>query len=107
MNRGGAGPEHASDTLLGDGMISRLCVTASLTTYRQDAPSTDVRLVLDWPQSCTAVMPPRSSSSKSSGRGFQPAHDSPTYRDRLLFENRLKTNVSSLNRRKHRYQRAS
>ncbi|KAI0728056.1 hypothetical protein C8Q72DRAFT_417018 [Fomitopsis betulina] len=49
-------------------------------------------------------MPPRSSSSRSSGRGFQPAHDAATYRDLLLFENRLKTNVLSLNRRKHRYQ---
>ncbi|EPT01201.1 hypothetical protein FOMPIDRAFT_1120828 [Fomitopsis schrenkii] len=49
-------------------------------------------------------MPPRSSSSRSGGRGFQPAHDAATYRDLLLFENRLKTNVLSLNRRKHRYQ---
>jgi len=48
-------------------------------------------------------MAPRS-SSKTSGRGFQPAYDAATYRDLLLFEERLKTNAASLNRRKHRYQ---
>ncbi|TFY54353.1 hypothetical protein EVJ58_g8915, partial [Rhodofomes roseus] len=46
----------------------------------------------------------RRSSSKSSGRDFQPAYDAATYRDLLLFEERLKTNAASLNRRKHRYQ---
>ncbi|KAH9829058.1 uncharacterized protein C8Q71DRAFT_792018 [Rhodofomes roseus] len=46
----------------------------------------------------------RRSSSKSSGRDFQPAYDAATYRDLLLFEERLKTNAASLNRRKRRYQ---
>ncbi|KZT66117.1 hypothetical protein DAEQUDRAFT_746689 [Daedalea quercina L-15889] len=44
------------------------------------------------------------SSSKTSVRGFQPAYDPATYRDLLLFEERLKKNAMSLNRRKHRYQ---
>ncbi|KAI0795606.1 Spo7-like protein-domain-containing protein [Abortiporus biennis] len=41
------------------------------------------------------------SPAKSS---FHPTTDSSTYRDLLLFEERLKTNAASLTRRKHRYQ---
>lgn len=51
-------------------------------------------------------MPPRLSSVPRNG-AFYPASDAATYRDLLLFEERLKTNAASLNRRKHRYQRAS
>lgn len=36
--------------------------------------------------------------------GFQPPSDSTTYRDLLMFEERLKTNAMTLNRRKSRYQ---
>jgi len=46
-------------------------------------------------------MPPRSKSS------FGPPNDSATYRDLLLFEERLKTNAANLQRRKSRYQRES
>ncbi|GJE93645.1 hypothetical protein PsYK624_098050 [Phanerochaete sordida] len=48
-------------------------------------------------------MPPRLSSVPRNG-AFYPASDPATYRDLLLFEERLKTNAASLNRRKHRYQ---
>ncbi|PPQ86177.1 hypothetical protein CVT25_006920 [Psilocybe cyanescens] len=47
-------------------------------------------------------MPPRSNfASKGS---FGPPNDSATYRDLLLFEERLKTNAANLQRRKSRYQ---
>ncbi|PSS29812.1 hypothetical protein PHLCEN_2v2708 [Hermanssonia centrifuga] len=52
-------------------------------------------------------MPPRLSSVPRSGAGFYPATDQATYRDLLFFEERLKTNAASLNRKKHRYQRGS
>lgn len=51
-------------------------------------------------------MPPRT-SSKARQNSFCPAADAATYRDLLLFEERLKTNAASLTRRKHRYERAS
>ncbi|CAL1709428.1 unnamed protein product [Somion occarium] len=48
-------------------------------------------------------MPPRPSPVPTKG-AFNPPNDASTYRDLLLFEERLKTNAASLNRRKHRYQ---
>ncbi|PCH37602.1 hypothetical protein WOLCODRAFT_110180 [Wolfiporia cocos MD-104 SS10] len=45
-------------------------------------------------------MPPRAPRAG----GFSPAYDAATYRDLLLFEERLKTNAASLTRRKRRYQ---
>ena len=48
-------------------------------------------------------MPPRLSPSPKNG-AFYPSNDPNTYRDLLLFEERLKTNAASLNRRKRRYQ---
>ncbi|KAI0684911.1 hypothetical protein BC835DRAFT_1387168 [Cytidiella melzeri] len=48
-------------------------------------------------------MPPRLSSLPTNG-AFSPPNDPNTYRDLLLFEERLKTNAASLNRRKRRYQ---
>lgn len=54
----------------------------------------------------TCFMPPRSSPIPPKG-SFYPSYDASTYRDLLLFEERLKTNAASLNRRKHRYQRGS
>ncbi|KAK7678029.1 hypothetical protein QCA50_018969 [Cerrena zonata] len=48
-------------------------------------------------------MPPRPSPAPSRG-SYYPTNDSSTYRDLLLFEERLKINAASLNRRKHRYQ---
>jgi hypothetical protein len=47
-------------------------------------------------------MPPRSSPGSRSS--FCPPNDSATYRDLLLFEERLKTNAANLQRRKSRYQ---
>lgn len=46
-------------------------------------------------------MPPRSARGS-----FDPPNDVATYRDVLLFEERLKTNAANLQRRKARYQRA-
>ncbi|KAL1939547.1 hypothetical protein VTO73DRAFT_9858 [Trametes versicolor] len=40
----------------------------------------------------------------SSANSFYPPNDAATYRDLLLFEERLKSNAASLNRRKRRYQ---
>ncbi|THH10730.1 hypothetical protein EW146_g8274 [Bondarzewia mesenterica] len=48
-------------------------------------------------------MPKRSTSSPSKD-SFFPPNDQATYRDLLLFEERLKTNALLLNRRKSRYQ---
>ncbi|KIP03277.1 hypothetical protein PHLGIDRAFT_94988, partial [Phlebiopsis gigantea 11061_1 CR5-6] len=48
-------------------------------------------------------MPPRLSPAPRVG-AFYPTSDPQTYRDLLLFEERLKSNASSLNRRKRRYQ---
>ncbi|KAI0759281.1 hypothetical protein BD413DRAFT_598302 [Trametes elegans] len=48
-------------------------------------------------------MPPRPAPPTPAG-SFYPPNDAATYRDLLLFEERLKTNAASLNRRKHRYQ---
>ncbi|OSD00571.1 hypothetical protein PYCCODRAFT_1479037 [Trametes coccinea BRFM310] len=48
-------------------------------------------------------MPPRPSPPVPAG-SFYPPNDVATYRDLLLFEERLKTNAASLNRRKRRYQ---
>ncbi|KAJ8490066.1 hypothetical protein ONZ51_g2554 [Trametes cubensis] len=48
-------------------------------------------------------MPPRPSPPSPSG-SFYPPNDAATYRDLLLFEERLKTNAASLHRRKRRYQ---
>ncbi|KAH8102256.1 Spo7-like protein-domain-containing protein [Cristinia sonorae] len=48
-------------------------------------------------------MPPRLPPIPTKG-AFYPANDSSTYRDLLFFEERLKSNAASLNRRKHRYQ---
>ncbi|KAI0686583.1 hypothetical protein C8Q76DRAFT_761539 [Earliella scabrosa] len=48
-------------------------------------------------------MPPRPSLHSPTG-SFYPPNDAATYRDLLLFEERLKTNAASLNRRKRRYQ---
>ena len=45
-------------------------------------------------------MPPRSSRGS-----FSPPNDTATYKDLLLFEERLKINAASLQRRKSRYQR--
>ncbi|KAF8963538.1 hypothetical protein BDZ97DRAFT_1732007 [Flammula alnicola] len=47
-------------------------------------------------------MPPRSNPSLKGS--FGPPNDSATYRDLLLFEERLKTNAANLQRRKSRYQ---
>jgi hypothetical protein len=44
-------------------------------------------------------MPPRSSRGS-----FSPPNDTATYKDLLLFEERLKINAASLQRRKSRYQ---
>jgi hypothetical protein len=44
-------------------------------------------------------MPPRSRGS------FSPPNDTATFKDLLLFEERLKINAASLQRRKSRYQR--
>lgn len=46
---------------------------------------------------------PRSSPPPQRGT-FYPPNDASTYRDLLLFEERLKTNAASLKRRKSRYQ---
>jgi hypothetical protein len=48
----------------------------------------------------TSLMPPRSSKGS-----FSPPNDNATYKDLLLFEERLKINAASLQRRKSRYQR--
>ncbi|KAI0633941.1 hypothetical protein C8Q77DRAFT_1217309 [Trametes polyzona] len=48
-------------------------------------------------------MPPRPAPPTPSG-SFYPPNDAATYRDLLLFEERLKTNAASLHRRKRRYQ---
>jgi len=48
-------------------------------------------------------MPPRLSLFAKDG-SYYPTNDTNTYRDLLLFEERLKTNAALLNRRKHRYQ---
>ncbi|KAI0340317.1 hypothetical protein BDW22DRAFT_1360251 [Trametopsis cervina] len=48
-------------------------------------------------------MPPRLSSLPKEG-AFHPPNDPNTYRDLLLFEERLKINAASLSRRKRRYQ---
>ncbi|KAH9886313.1 hypothetical protein C8Q73DRAFT_658621 [Cubamyces lactineus] len=48
-------------------------------------------------------MPPRPSPPTASP-SFHPPNDAATYRDLLLFEERLKTNAASLHRRKRRYQ---
>jgi hypothetical protein len=47
-------------------------------------------------------MPPRSTPPPKSS--FYPQNDNTTYRDLLLFEERLKTNAASLQSRKSRYQ---
>ncbi|KAH9941533.1 hypothetical protein B0H21DRAFT_824367 [Amylocystis lapponica] len=44
------------------------------------------------------------STAKGTQGSFSPSNDPATHRDLLLFEERLKTNVASLNRRKRRYQ---
>ncbi|KDQ54064.1 hypothetical protein JAAARDRAFT_38662 [Jaapia argillacea MUCL 33604] len=48
-------------------------------------------------------MPPRTLLQPSK-RSFNPPNEQSTYRNLLLFEERLKTNASTLNRRKSRYQ---
>ena len=48
-------------------------------------------------------MPPRPNSSYRGS--FSPPNDNATYKDLLLFEERLKFNAASLQRRKSRYQR--
>ncbi|KAH9964269.1 hypothetical protein BC827DRAFT_1339616 [Russula dissimulans] len=47
---------------------------------------------------------PKKSTQSPSGSSFFPPNDQATYRDLLLFEERLKTNAFILNRRKSRYQ---
>ncbi|KAI0257075.1 hypothetical protein BJV78DRAFT_1160075 [Lactifluus subvellereus] len=47
---------------------------------------------------------PKKPSKSPSGSSFFPPNDQATYRDLLLFEERLKTNALILNRRKSRYQ---
>ncbi|KAI0285375.1 hypothetical protein BGY98DRAFT_945579 [Russula aff. rugulosa BPL654] len=47
---------------------------------------------------------PKKSTQSPSGPSFFPPNDQATYRDLLLFEERLKTNALILNRRKSRYQ---
>ncbi|KAI0059481.1 hypothetical protein BV25DRAFT_1908731 [Artomyces pyxidatus] len=47
---------------------------------------------------------PRRSTLSPSNQTFYPPNDQSTYRDLLLFEERLKTNALLLNRRKSRYQ---
>jgi Spo7-like protein len=47
---------------------------------------------------------PKKSTQSPSGSSFFPPNDPATYRDLLLFEERLKTNALILNRRKSRYQ---
>jgi hypothetical protein len=49
------------------------------------------------------MMPLRQSPSIK--RPFTPPNDSNTYRDLLLFEERLKSNAANLQRRKSKYQR--
>ncbi|KAF9648205.1 hypothetical protein BDM02DRAFT_3115661 [Thelephora ganbajun] len=50
-------------------------------------------------------MPPRSTPPTMIPKGsFHPPHDPATYRDLLMFEERLKSNASLLKRRKRRYQ---
>ena len=48
-------------------------------------------------------MAPRHASQQSRA-SFHPPNDPATYRDVLLFEERLKTNAATLQRRKSRYQ---
>ncbi|KAF8274033.1 hypothetical protein EI94DRAFT_1794680 [Lactarius quietus] len=47
---------------------------------------------------------PKKSTHSPSGSSFFPPNDQATYRDLLLFEERLKTHALTLNRRKSRYQ---
>jgi hypothetical protein len=47
---------------------------------------------------------PKKSPQSPTGSSFFPPNDQATYRDLLLFEERLKTNALALNRRKSRYQ---
>ncbi|KAF8880785.1 hypothetical protein BD779DRAFT_1547916 [Infundibulicybe gibba] len=47
---------------------------------------------------------PRASPSAAPAASFCPPNDTSTYRDLLLFEERLKTNAASLQKRKVRYQ---
>jgi len=47
---------------------------------------------------------PKKSTQSPLGPSFFPPNDQATYRDLLLFEERLKTNALILNRRKSRYQ---
>jgi hypothetical protein len=55
--------------------------------------------------SVSKAMPPRSTPPTMIPKGsFHPPHDTATYRDLLMFEERLKSNASSLKRRKRRYQ---
>ncbi|PIL29381.1 hypothetical protein GSI_09433 [Ganoderma sinense ZZ0214-1] len=49
-------------------------------------------------------MPPRPPPLHLPAGSFYPPSDAATFRDLLLFEERLKTNAASLNRRKRRYQ---
>jgi hypothetical protein len=55
------------------------------------------------PQRHLELMPKKSPQSLT-GSSFFPPNDQATYRDLLLFEERLKTNALALNRRKSRYQ---
>jgi hypothetical protein len=48
------------------------------------------------------LMPPRQSPSIK--RSYIPPNDATTYRDLLLFEERLKSNAANLQHRKSRYQ---
>ncbi|OJT02088.1 hypothetical protein TRAPUB_7445 [Trametes pubescens] len=50
-------------------------------------------------------MPPRP-APPASASSFHPPHDAATYRDLLLFEERLKSNAASLSRHKRRKRRA-
>jgi len=67
-----------------------------LARFRNDVCS-GVRLTAGW------QMAPRSTPPLSKG-SYHPPNDAATYRDLLLFEERLKTNAASLQGRKARYQ---
>lgn len=51
-----------------------------------------------------SMAPTSRSQRQQSKASFHPSSDTATYRDLLLFEERLKTNAAQLQRRKYRYQ---
>lgn len=68
------------------------------------APSTGAYLNGSHPRPATPPRTPPGGSSRRPGSGiFHPAADTSTYRDLLLFEERLKMNAEMLRRRRRRY----